>query len=162
MDKKKKVTMIALITVAAVVLGFVIVYWAVFGKDEVIAFFERVKDFINRPLPIIGFSAVTLALIIFKFVSMSSWGKKALAEQERKLKDFEAKQEQLRAEDRKAFEEYKTDVENGVSEVLRRQGIGENDIAQVEGFIQALPFKGAREFRLEHKAKALEHKEKEQ
>ena len=37
--------------------------------------------------------------------------------------------------------------------LLWQQGVGENDIAQVEGFIQALPFKGAREFRLEHKEK---------
>lgn len=153
MDKKKKITMIALIAVAAVVLGFVIVYWAVFGKEETVAFFERVKDFINRPLPIIGISFVAAAAIIFKFVSMSSWGKKALAEQERKLKDFEEKQERLRAEDQQAFEEYKTQVEKRVDEALRKQGVGENDIAQVEGFIQALPFKGAREFRLGHKEK---------
>lgn len=153
MDKKKKITMIALIAVAAVVLGFVIVYWAVFGKDEVIALFERVKDFINRPLPIIGFSFVTLAVILFKLVSMSSWGKKALAEQEQKFKDFEAKQERLRAEDQQAFEEYKTQIGKRVDEALRKQGVGENDIAQVEGFIQALPFKGAREFRLGHKEK---------
>lgn len=153
MDKKKKITMIALIAVAAVVLGFVIVYWAVFGKDEVIALFERVKDFINRPLPIIGISFVAAAAIIFKFVSMSSWGKKALAEQEQKFKDFEEKQERLRAEDQQAFEEYKTQVEKRVDEALRKQGVGENDIAQVEGFIQALPFKGAKDFHLEHKEK---------
>lgn len=151
MDKKKKITMIALIAIAAIALGFVIVYWALYGKDEVIALFERVKDFINRPLPIIGISFVAAAAIIFKFVSMSSWGKKALAEQERKFKDFEEKQERLRAEDQQAFEEYKTQVEKRVDEALRKQGVGENDIAQVEGFIQALPFKGAREFRLEHK-----------
>ena len=153
MDKKKKVTMVALISVAAVILGFVIVYWAIYGKDEVIALFDRVKDFINRPLPIIGISFVTAAVILFKLVSMSSWGKKALAEQERKLKDFEEKQERLRAEDQQAFEEYKEQIGKRVDEALRKQGVGENDIAQVEGFIQALPFKGAREFRLEHKEK---------
>ncbi len=153
MDKKKKITMIALIAAAAVVLGFVIVYWAVFGKEETIALFERVKDFINRPLPIIGFSLVTLAVIILKLVSMSSWGKKALAEQERKLKDFEERQERLRAEDQQAFEEYKTQIGERVDAVLRQQGVGENDIAQVEGFIKALPFKGAKEFHLGHKEK---------
>lgn len=153
MDKKKKITMIVLIAVAAVVLGFVIVYWAVYGKDEVIALFDRVKDFINRPLPIIGISLVAAAAVIFKFVSMSSWGKKALAEQEQKFKDFEEKQERLRAEDQQAFEEYKSQIEDRVGETLRKQGVGENDIAQVEGFIQALPFKGAREFRLGHKEK---------
>ena len=153
MDKKKKITMIALIAVAAAVLGFVIVYWAVFGKEETIALFEMVKDFINRPLPIIGISFVTAAVILFKLVSMSSWGKKALAEQEQKFKDFEEKQERLRAEDQQAFEEYKRQVENRVDEALRKQGVGENDIAQVEGFIQALPFKGARGFHLEHKEK---------
>ena len=153
MDKKKKITMIVLIAVAAVVLGFVIVYWAVYGKDEVIALFDRVKDFINRPLPIIGISLVAAAAVIFKFVSMSSWGKKALAEQEQKFKDFEEKQERLRAEDQQAFEEYKSQIEDRVGETLRKQGVGENDIAQVEGFIQALPLKGAREFRLGHKEK---------
>lgn len=151
MDKKKKITMIALIAVAAVVLGFVVVYWAVFGKDEVIALFERVKDFINRPLPILGISLTAFAVILFRFLSLSSWGKKALAEQERKLKAFEDEQERRRTEDHQAFEEYKTQVEKRVDEALRKQGVGENDIAQVEGFIQALPFKGAREFHLEHK-----------
>ena len=153
MDKKKKITMIALIAVAAVVLGFVIVYWAIFGKDEVIALFERVKDFINRPLPILGISLTAFAVILFRFLSLSSWGKKALAEQKQKFEDFEAKQEQQRAEDQQAFEEYKKQVEKRVDEALRKQGVGENDIAQVEGFIQALPFKGAREFHLEHKEK---------
>lgn len=151
MDKKKKITMIALIAVAAVVLGFVIIYWAIFGKEETIAFFERVKDFINRPLPILGISLTAFAVILFRFLSLSSWGKKAIAEQEQKFKDFEEKQERLRAEDHQAFEEYKTQVEKRVDEALRKQGVGENDIAQVEGFIQALPFKGAREFHLEHK-----------
>lgn len=153
MDKKKKVTMIVLIAVAAVVLGFVIVYWALYGKDEVIALFDRVKDFINRPLPILGISFVTAAVILFKLISMSSWGKKALAEQERKFEDFKTEQNKLRAEDQQAFEEYKTQIEDRVAETLRKQGVGESDIAQVEGFIQALPFKGAREFRLEHKEK---------
>lgn len=151
MDKKKKVTMIALIAVAAVVLGFVIVYWAIFGKEETIAFFERVKDFINRPLPILGISLVAVAVVAFRFLSLSSWGKKAVEEQEQKFKDFEEKQERLRTEDQQAFEEYKTQIGNRVDEALRKQGVGENDIAQVEGFIQALPFKGAKDFHLEHK-----------
>lgn len=153
MDKKKKFWAIALISLLAIVLTFVIVYWAVFGKDEVIALFERVKDFINRPLPIIGISFVTAAVILFKLISMSSWGRKAVAEQERKFKDFKAEQERLRAEDQQAFEKYKAEVEKRVDEALRKQGVGENDIAQVEGFIQALPFKGARDFRLGHKEK---------
>ena len=153
MDKKKKITMIVLIAVAAIVLGFVIVYWAVYGKDEVIALFDRVKDFINRPLPILGISLTAFAVVAFKFLSLSSWGKKAVEKQEQRFKDFEAEQERLRAEDQKAFEEYKTQIENRVSEALRKQGVGENDITQVEGFIQALPFKGARDFHLEHKEK---------
>lgn len=153
MDKKKKVTMIVLIAVAAVVLGFVIVYWAIYGKDEVIALFERVKDFINQPLPILGISFAAFAVVAFKFLSLSSWGKKAVEKQEQRFKDFEAKQEKLRAEDQQAFEEYKSQIEKRVDDALRKQGVGESDIAQVEGFIQALPFKGAREFHLEHKEK---------
>lgn len=153
MDKKKKVTMIALIAVAAVVLGFVIVYWAVFGKEETIAFFGRVKDFINRPLPIIGFSAVTLAFIIFKFVSMSSWGKKALAEQERKFEELKRQQEEERAKAAEETERYKVGLEKFVGELVKKQWISESDLGQVESFIQKLPYKGASEFRLEHKGK---------
>ena len=153
MDKKKKITMIALIAVAAVVLGFVIVYWAVFGKEETIAFFERVKDFINRPLPIIGFSAVTLAFIIFKFVSMSSWGKKALAEQERKFEEFKKQQEEEKAKAAEEAERYEADIKGFVDGLVKKQGVSESDLGQVEAFIQKLPFKGAREFHLEHKEK---------
>ena len=153
MDKKKKITMIALIAVAAVVLGFVIVYWAVFGKEETIAFFERVKDFINRPLPIIGFSAVTLAFIIFKFVSMSSWGKKALAEQERKFEELKRQQEEEKAKAAEEAERYKADIKGFVDGLVKKQGVSENDLGQVEAFIQNLPFKGAKGFHLEHKEK---------
>lgn len=153
MDKKKKITMIALIAVAAVVLGFVVVYWAVNGKEETIAFFGRVKDFINRPLPIIGFSAVTLAFIIFKFVSMSSWGKKALAEQERKFEELKRQQEEEKAKAAEEAERYKADIKDFVDGLVKKQGVSESDLGQVEAFIQRLPFKGAREFHLEHKEK---------
>lgn len=151
MDKKKKITMIALIAVAAVVLGFVIVYWAVFGKDEVIALFERVKDFINQPLPIIGFSAVTLAIITFKFVSMSSWGKKAVEDANRKFEEFKKQQEEERAKAAEEAERYKIGLEKFVGELVKKQWISESDLEQVESFIQKLPYKGASEFRLEHK-----------
>lgn len=153
MDKKKKVTMIALIAVAAIVLGFVIVYWAVNGKEETIAFFERVKDFINQPLPIIGISFVTAAIIIFKFVSMSSWGKKALAEQERKFEELKKQQEEERAKAAEEAERYKIGLEKFVGELVKKQWISESDLGQVESFIQKLPYKGASEFRLEHKGK---------
>lgn len=153
MDKKKKITMIALISVAAVVLGFVIVYWAIYGKDEVIALFERVKDFINQPLPIIGFSAVTLAFIIFKFVSMSSWGKKAVEDANRKFEELKRQQEEERAKAAEEAERYKIGLEKFVGELVKKQWISESDLGQVESFIQKLPYKGASEFRLEHKGK---------
>ena len=96
MDKKKKFWAIALIALLVAVLAFVIVYWALNGKEETIALFERVKDFINQPLPIIGFSLVTLAVIAFKFVSMSSWGRKAVEDAKKEFEDFKAKQEEKR------------------------------------------------------------------
>ena len=153
MDKKKKITMIALIAVAAIVLGFVIVYWAVFGKEKTVALFGRVKDFINQPLPIIGFSAVTMALIIFKFVSMSSWGKKALEEQERKFNEFKKQQEEEKAKAKEEAERHKVSLEKYVGEVKKEQWGQESDLRQVESFIRTLPFKGAKDFRLEHKGK---------
>lgn len=153
MDKKKRFWAIALISLLVAVLAFVIVYWAVNGKEETIAFFGRVKDFINQPLPIIGFSAVTLALIIFKFVSMSSWGRKAVEDAKRELAEFKKRQEEEKAKAKEEAELYKTALEDFVNGIAKRQGIGENDIAQVEGFIQNLPYKGAKEFRLGHKEK---------
>lgn len=151
MDKKKKFWAIALISLLAIVLTFVIVYWAVNGKEETIAFFGRVKDFINQPLPIIGFSAVTLALIIFKFVSMSSWGKKAVEEQERRFEAYKAQQEAERAKEREALELYKKDLKDEVGEISKNQGIGDANMGKVESFIQSLPYKGAKGFRLDHK-----------
>ena len=153
MDKKKRFWSIALISLLVLILGFVIVYWAVFGKDEVIALFERIKDFMTRPIPIIGFSAVTLALITFKLVSMSSWGKKALAEQERKFNEFKRQQEEEKAKAKEEAERYKVSLEKYVGEVKKEQWGQESDLKQVERFIQGLPFKGARDFRLEHKGK---------
>ncbi len=153
MDKKKRIVMIALISLLVIVLGFVIVYWAVFGKEEVIALFERIKDFINRPLPIIGFSALTLFIMTLKLVSMSSWGKKALEEQERKFNEFKKQQEEEKAKAKEEAERYKVSLEKYVGEVKKEQWGQESDLKQVERFIQGLPFKGAKDFRLEHKGK---------
>ena len=153
MDKKKKFWAIALISLLVVILTFVIVYWAVNGKEETIAFFGRVKDFVNQPIPIIGFSALTLAAIIFKLVSMSSWGRKAVEDAKRELDAFKKQQEEEKAKAKEEAELYKTALEDFVNGIAKKQGIGENDIAQVEGFIQNLPYKGAKEFHLEHKEK---------
>ena len=153
MDKKKKFWAIALITAMVLVLAFVTVYWAVNGKEETMALFERVKDFINQPLPIIGFSAVTLAIITFKFVSMSSWGKKAVEDANRKFEEFKKQQEEERAKAAEEAERYKIGLEKFVGELVKKQWISESDLEQVESFIQKLPYKGASEFRLEHKGK---------
>ena len=154
MDKKKKFWTIALISLLAAVLVFVIVYWAINGKEETIALFERVKDFINQPLPIIGISFVTAAVILVKLISMSSWGKKALAEQEQRFKDFKAEQEKEREEDRKAFDLYKQEVADSVSEILGRQKVSEGVTESIVGFIRGLPYKGAKDFNPEPKKEA--------
>ena len=151
MDKKKKFWAIALIAILVAVLAFVIVYWALNGKEETIAMFGRVKDFINQPLPIIGFSLVTLAIIAFRFVSMSSWGKKAVEDAKKEFEDFKAKQEEARAEEHKALELYKEGLEEKVDGMLKKQGTSDANLGKVESFIQSLPYKGAKDFRLEHK-----------
>ena len=153
MDKKKKITAIVLISLLILILGFVIVYWAVFGKDEVIALFGRVKDFINQPLPIIGFSALTLFIMTLKLISMSSWGKKALEEQKREFAELRAEQERKEAEAKQEAEKYRISLERFVGEIKKGQWVGESDLAQVESYIRTLPFKGAKDFRLEHKGK---------
>jgi len=153
MDKKKKITAIVLISLLVAVLGFVIVYWAVFGKDEVIALFGRVKDFINQPLPILGISLTAAAVILFRFLSLSSWGKKAIEEQEKKFERFKAEQERKEAEAKAEAERYRISLEKFVGEIKKGQWVGESDLAQVESYIRTLPFKGARDFRLEHKGK---------
>ena len=153
MDKKKKFWAIALISLLVAVLVFVIVYWAINGKEETIALFERVKDFINQPLPIIGFSLVTLAVITFKLVSMSSWGKKAVEDANRKFEEFKAEQEKEKAKAAEEAEKYKIGLEKYVGEVMKNQWADESDLKQVESFIQKLPYKGASDFRLEHKGK---------
>ena len=156
MDKKKKILAIALISLVALILGFVIVYWAVFGKEEVIALFGRVKDFINQPLPIIGITFATAAVIAFRFLSLSSWGKKAAEEQERKFAQFKAEQERKEAEAKAEAERYRISLEKFVGEIKKGQWVSESDLTQVESYIRTLPFKGAREFRLEHKGKEEE------
>ncbi len=153
MDKKKKFWAIALIVTMALALAFVIVYWAIYGKDEVIALFERVKDFINRPLPILGISLVAVAAISFRFLSLSSWGKKAIAEQKREFEEFKKQQEEEKAKAAEEAKKYKDDIKDFVDGLVKKQGISENDLGQVEAFVQKLPFKGAREFHLEHKEK---------
>ena len=84
---------------------------------------------------------------------MSSWGKKAVEDAKKQLEDFKKEQYEERAKAAEEAEKYKVGLEKFVGELVKKQWIQESDLEQVESFIRKLPYKGAGDFRLEHKEK---------
>ena len=101
MGKFKKVAkvigiiVIILLSVSVSVCLFVI-------PTETKAFFRELYVILNKPLPIAGISAVTFAVALIKIFSMSSWGKKRIAQVEaehnkwkREVEDEKSREEEL-------------------------------------------------------------------
>lgn len=70
---------IALIIIALVVVAFSVVAY-ILWKEQTIEFFDKVIDFINRPLPIFGVSTVIAAGFIYKCFVSTKYGRKTLSE----------------------------------------------------------------------------------
>ena len=156
MNKKKRILSIALIAIATLLIGFIVWHWIAYGKDETIAMFGRVKDFINQPLPIIGVSLIVLGGIILKIVSMSAYGRKQIKEVRKELSEGNENLSKRSLDlDRRfdafeAKEERRNEVYNGEIESLK------GDMKAIRGYFASLPNKKA-----EKLAEELTHDERE-
>lgn len=156
MNKKKRILSIALIAIATLLIAFIVWHWVAYGKDETIALFGRVKDFINQPLPIIGVSLIVLGGIALKFVSMSAYGKKQIEAVKRELNEGNDNLSKRSLDLDRRLDAFATDESrrnefyNGEIESLKE------DIEAIRGYFASLPNKKA-----EKLVEELTHDERE-
>lgn len=66
---------------------------------------EWLRNFLTHPLPIIGISVGTILIIVWKFISASSFGKKAIAKMNDKCSEYKAEVQSLKDDIKKKDEE---------------------------------------------------------
>ena len=90
--------------VLAVLLGIAVFVLRVVFPNEMSAIFDQIWAWLNQPLPIVGVSSIVFGFTIWKIFISTSFGKKCVAELEKKFEelkaDYEAKLRQ--AEEEKA------------------------------------------------------------
>lgn len=141
---RKAIKWIILGVVALLVIA-VTVYFFHYGKDETIALFERVKDFVNQPLPIIGVSTLVIGAFILKAISMTAFGNS----QVNRLKaEHEAYKETAEQRNRELEERLKGFGESYASEKELNDAKMETQkerLDKVIAYIKSLPNKKAKE-----------------
>lgn len=95
---KKKIKYIILFSVLGI-LGIVYAVFYVLYPNETKETTALVLDYIcSKPLPVVGFSALTLGIFIIKIISVSGIGKKSLNECRSDLESSKQNQEKIRQE----------------------------------------------------------------
>ena len=101
MSKKVFKIIAAIVLVVAFIVG--IVLYRVYPEQTKGAW-DTIVEYMNKPLPIIGISLVVAGGILFKFFSMTAYGKRAIA----KLKEeFNSEKEEIKKEYDSQIEDYK-------------------------------------------------------
>ena len=81
--------------VLAVLLGIALLVLRIVMPNEMSAIFDQIWAWLNQPLPIVGVSSIVLGFTIWKIFISTSFGKKCVAELEKKFnelkEDYEAK-----------------------------------------------------------------------
>jgi len=93
MSKSEKVKWIVGSSLFAIVMILYIVF-----PTQTEYYFNCVKDFINRPLPIVGISIGVICYFIYKFLKETRYGKKILNKFDDKIKEVEEKHQKIEAE----------------------------------------------------------------
>ena len=98
--------------VLAVLLVIAILVLRIVMPNEMSAIFDQIWAWLNQPLPIVGVSSIVLGFTIWKIFISTSFGKKCVAELEKKFNelkaDYEAKLKE--AEEDKALELWKNSI----------------------------------------------------
>lgn len=90
---KKKVLLIVLFSLLALFGGYVLVSFIV-NKDGTIYWIEKVIEWLNKPLPIIGVTTLAVLVFVWKLVISANYGKTKLISYDNKVKEIEkAKQD---------------------------------------------------------------------
>lgn len=96
----KKKLKIALIIILALLGIFTIVSY-ILWKEQTLEVINRIIDFVNKPLPIIGVSIAIICLFVFKCFVATRYGKKA-------LNDFKEENDVLKGQ----IDKLKKDIEH--------------------------------------------------
>ena len=93
--------------VLAVLLGIAVFVLRVVFPNEMSAIFDQIWAWLNQPLPIVGVSSIVFGFTIWKIFISTSFGKKCVAELEKKFEelkaDYEAKLRQAEEENAEAL-----------------------------------------------------------
>lgn len=73
---KKKLKIIGIIALACAIITCIVFY--IVKPSDTKAFMNSVWDFLNKPLPIVGFTTLMVLVFVWKVIIASKYGKKAL------------------------------------------------------------------------------------
>lgn len=105
MSKKVIKIVGAILLVSAFVVG--VVLYRIYPEQTKGAW-DTIVEYLNKPLPVIGISIVVAGGILFKFFSMTAYGRKALA----KIKEeYEADKAKIKEEYDSQVDDYKKLIE---------------------------------------------------
>lgn len=74
---------------------------------------NKVWEFLNKPLPIVGISVLMILFIVLKFISTTSVGQKAIKEFKRKYDDLTSEYNHLKLE----YKQFKESVDSQIAEL---------------------------------------------
>lgn len=89
---KKKVLLIVLFSLLALFGGYVLVSFIV-NKDGTMYWIEKVIEWLNKPLPIIGVTTLAVLVFVWKLVISVNYGKAKLISYDTKVKEIEKAKE---------------------------------------------------------------------
>jgi len=107
----KKIIKIVLIVAAVLGVGAVIFYFV--APEMFMNMLDTLSYYINKPLPLVGISVLTLSLVALKIFAGTSFGKKALNEVKEEAKTFKEEAEKYK----EAYEEEKELAKEQVKEL---------------------------------------------
>lgn len=140
-----KIVRWALLAAVAVVVGFTAFHYFYFGKEETIAIFERVKDFMNQPLPIVGVSTLVIGAFVLKALSMTSFGNAQISKLKAECSEYRRIADDGAAELKRECDEFRESVSKAIAEMESRQECDEETTELILGYIKSLPNKKAKE-----------------
>lgn len=90
---KKKVLLIVLFSLLALFGGYVLVSFII-NKDGTMYWIEKVIEWLNKPLPIIGVTTLAILVFVWKLIVSANYGKAKIISYDNKVKEIEkAKQD---------------------------------------------------------------------
>ena len=108
---KKKLKVICLIALACAIITFIVFY--IVKPNDTKSFINGVWDFLNKPLPIVGFTTLMVLVFVWKVVVATRYGKKALEKIET---TYQTKVAQLN-EKEKSIKQLETKCQNRIDEL---------------------------------------------